>query len=72
MKKNMGTLDRAIRVLLAVAIIALYVLGYIPGTWTVVLLILAGIFIVTSLAGVCPLYLPFGIRTNRDKLKSVQ
>ncbi|HCX23538.1 MAG: hypothetical protein CMB80_29120 [Flammeovirgaceae bacterium] len=63
MKKNMGSADRIIRVLLAVVVAALYFLGVISGTVAIVLLALAGIFILTSLISFCPLYAPFGIKT---------
>jgi fatty acid desaturase len=70
MKTNMGTTDRVIRLLIALAIITLYVLGYLSGIWAIVLFVLSGIFLLTGIAGVCPLYLPFGIRTNHPKIKS--
>lgn len=64
MKKNMGTADKVVRILIAVAIAALYFTHVINGTLAIVLLALAGIFILTSFIGVCPLYLPFGISTK--------
>ena len=63
MKKNMGIADRIIRVLIAVVIGILYFTGTITGTLGIVLLVLAGVFILTSLVGTCPLYAPFGINT---------
>ena len=67
MKKNMGTADRVIRILIAVVIAALYFSNVISGTMAIVLLALAGIFILTSFTSVCPLYLPFGISTKSKK-----
>ena len=67
MKKNMGTVDRVIRVLVAVIILVLYFTHVISGTLAVILLILAGIFIVTSLLGICPLYIPLGISTRKKE-----
>ena len=64
MKQNMGNLDKAIRVLIAVVIVVLYFSGVINGTVAIVLLIFAGVFIATSLVGTCPLYLPFNISTK--------
>lgn len=61
----MGTVDKAIRVLVAVIILILYFTHVITGTLAVILLILAGIFVVTSLLGLCPLYLPLGINTGK-------
>jgi hypothetical protein len=67
MKKNMGTADKVIRVLVAVIVLVLYFTHVISGTLAVILLILAGVFIVTSLIGTCPLYLPFGLNTRKKE-----
>jgi hypothetical protein len=64
MKKNMGTADRVLRILIAVAIIAIYFFtNLLSGTVALILLIASGIFIATSFISFCPLYLPFGIST---------
>jgi hypothetical protein len=63
MKKNMGTIDRIIRILLAVVVIILYLSDSITGVAAIILGILAIVFIITSLIGFCPLYLPFKIST---------
>ena len=65
MKKNMGMADRIIRILAAAAIAILYFTHQISGTLAIILLVVAGIFILTSFISICPLYLPFGIRTNK-------
>ena len=68
MKQNMGTIDKVVRILVAIAIGILYFSHVISGTVAIVLLILAAIFIVTSFMSFCPLYLPFGISTkNKSK-----
>lgn len=67
MKTNMGTLDRILRVVVAVIIAALYFTGTISGTLGYVLLGLGGIFLLTSVLSFCPLYLPFGISTCPKK-----
>lgn len=67
MKKNMGTSDRAIRVLIAAVVAILYFSGTISGILGIVFLILAGIFVLTSLISFCPLYAPFGINTCKNK-----
>jgi len=67
MKKNMGNADRIIRVIIAAVIGVLYFSGVIPGTLGIVLLVLAGIFVLTSLVSFCPLYAPFGLRTCPKK-----
>lgn len=65
MKKNMGTIDKAVRIAAAAGIAGLYFGGLISGLMATILLILAGIFIVTSFMSFCPLYLPFGISTRK-------
>lgn len=63
MKKNMGTADRIIRVLIAALVATLYFTNILTGTLGIVLMVLAGVFVLTSLVGFCPLYAPFGLRT---------
>ena len=63
MKKNMGTIDRIIRILLAIVFIVLYLNGSITGVASIILGILAFVFIVTSLIGFCPLYAACKIST---------
>jgi hypothetical protein len=63
MKKNMGTVDRIIRILLAIVVIVLYLTGNITGLAAIILGIIAVIFILTSLVGFCPLYVPLKIST---------
>jgi hypothetical protein len=67
MKKNMGTIDKVVRILLALVVVVLYVTNIVTGTLGIVLLVLAGVFVLTSLIGFCPLYLPFGISTCKKK-----
>jgi len=68
MKKNMGPADKVIRTIIAIAIVALYLTHVLTGTLGIVLLVLAGVFLLTSLIGFCPLYVPFGISTgSKDK-----
>ena len=71
MKKNMGSADRMIRIVLAVIIAGLYYGGYISGTLGIVLLVVAVVFALTSFVSFCPAYLPFGINTcsTGDKKK---
>jgi len=65
MTKNMGTADRAIRILIALAIAVLYFTHTISGMLAIVLEIVAIAFIVTSLIGWCPSYVPFGLSTRK-------
>jgi hypothetical protein len=67
MKKNMGNPDRIIRFVIAAVFIVLYISGTVTGTAGLVLLVLAGVFILTSLTSFCPIYAPFGISTCPKK-----
>jgi len=66
MKKNMGTIDRVLRVTVALVIGILYLTGQISGLAAVVLGVIAVIFVVTSLVSTCPLYVPLGITTRKE------
>lgn len=67
MKKNMGTSDRVIRLLLAVVFSVLYITQTVTGTLGILLLVLGGIFVITSFISFCPLYFPFGLSTCPKK-----
>lgn len=63
MKKNMGMADRITRVIIALIIAVLFFTGVIEGTLGIILLVVAGVFVLTSVVSVCPLYMPFGMST---------
>lgn len=67
MKINMGKIDKAIRIGLALLLSALYITGILSGVIGFIALTLGAIFILTSVIGVCPLYIPFGIKTCHKK-----
>lgn len=69
MKKNMGSTDKFIRILLAIIVAVLYFTKTIDGTTATVLGVLAIVFALTSLISFCPLYAPFGINTCKSKIK---
>ncbi len=66
MKTNMGTTDRVVRVIVAAVLAALYVSGSIEGVLGIAALIVAFIFVITSLVSFCPLYLLVGITTCKS------
>lgn len=70
MKVNMGNADRIIRVLLAAVFAYLYFSGTVSGTPGLILVILGGVFVLTSLVGFCPLYKVVGINTCSPKKSS--
>jgi len=63
MKKNVGTVDKIIRILIAVVIGILYFTGTITGTLAIILGILAILFVLTSLISFCGIYAIFGCST---------
>lgn len=67
MKTNVGVIDSAIRIIIALVIIGLYFANVISGTLAIVLIVLAIVFLLTGLIKFCPLYLPFGINTWKKK-----
>jgi hypothetical protein len=67
MKKNMGSADKGIRIVIALVIAALYFFNVIEGTLAYVLMALGLVFLLTSLISFCPLYSPFGINTCKKK-----
>ncbi|MDP4285234.1 MAG: DUF2892 domain-containing protein [Bacteroidota bacterium] len=67
MKANMGILDKLVRIIAAIAIAIFYFTNVISGTVAIILLIVAGIFIITSFISFCPLYSIFGISTKKNK-----
>ncbi|MGB6268405.1 MAG: DUF2892 domain-containing protein [Olleya sp.] len=67
MKKNMGALDKSLRVLAAIVIALLYFLDVISGTTAYILMAIAIIFLVTSFINFCPLYTVLGVNTCKRK-----
>ncbi|MEZ5173761.1 MAG: DUF2892 domain-containing protein [Bacteroidia bacterium] len=63
MKANVGNIDKAIRIILAIVFAALYFTGTVSGTVGIILLVLGGVFVATSLISFCPLYAIFGMST---------
>lgn len=67
MKRNMSNLDRIIRVVLAALFVYLYFGGVITGALGIILVVLGGVFLLTSLVGFCPLYAPFKFSTIKNQ-----
>jgi hypothetical protein len=67
MKTNMGSLDKAIRIIIAIAFAMLYITKTVEGTTGIVLLAIGGVFLLTSLISFCPLYTILGLNTNSKK-----
>lgn len=63
MKKNMGKTDKMVRIIIAAVLVGLFITGVISGWLGVVLMVVALIFVLTSLINFCPIYRLFGVRT---------
>ena len=63
MKKNMGNADRIIRLIIAAIIVTLYFTNVITGTLGISLLVVSGVFALTSFVKFCPIYALFGMKT---------
>jgi hypothetical protein len=66
MKRNMGVADRIVRLIIAAVIVVLGITGVISGTLLIILGIVAAAFVITSILGVCPIYLLFRMSTRRS------
>lgn len=67
MKKNMGSYDKLIRLIVAIVLIVLYYKGILQGSTGIIALVVALILTVTSLVSFCPLYALFGIKTCKTE-----
>jgi hypothetical protein len=67
MKKNMGSVDRIVRIVLAIVFGVLFFTNVVTGTLGIILLVLGVVFLLTSVVSFCPLYLPFGLSTCAKK-----
>jgi len=65
MKKNMGSMDRGMRVLVAVVVAALIMTDVLTGTLAIFAGVIAAVFLLTSFVSFCPLYAPFGWSTTK-------
>lgn len=70
MKKNMGSMDKGIRISLAVIIAILYFTNQITGVTAIVIGIFAVVLLLTSVVGFCPLYAPLKLSTLKKSDKA--
>jgi hypothetical protein len=66
MKLNMGSADRIIRAIIAITLGVLYYynVGFMTGTLGIVLLVVAAVFLLTSMVSFCPIYVAIGLSTK--------
>jgi hypothetical protein len=67
MKRNVGIIDRVVRIIIAAILAILYFTGVVSGTLGIIFLIIAAISLITGVLRVCGAYALFGINTCRDK-----
>jgi hypothetical protein len=67
MKKNLGLIDRVVRVAFAVAVLVLYLAGQLSTAAAIVLGVIAVVLVVTSVVGMCPIYALLGISSRGKK-----
>jgi hypothetical protein len=67
MKKNVGTIDKVIRILIAVVVVVLYFTHVITGVLAIILLVLSAILVVTSFLSFCPIWLALGLSTRKKE-----
>ena len=66
MKKNLGSADRLVRLLLGIVLGFLYFTNTLTGTLGIVALIVGIVLVLTSFVSFCPLYAMLGIRSNKN------
>lgn len=65
----MGTVDKTIRIVVAAIVVILYLTNVVSGITGIILLILSGVFLLTSLISFCPIYAVFGLSTCKMSKK---
>jgi hypothetical protein len=69
MKKNLGSVERILRVFVALVVTILYFTNQISGGAAVVLGVIAGAFVLTSSAGFCPIYASIRFLAKKSEAK---
>ena len=67
MKKNVGSIDKVVRILLAALFVVLFFTNVITGTLAIVLLVLAGILVLTSIISFCPIFWSLGLNSRKKE-----
>ncbi|GAA0876677.1 hypothetical protein GCM10009118_30870 [Wandonia haliotis] len=69
MKKNMGNIDKGIRIVVALLLLLAIYMELVTTPWSIILLVVAGVLVLTSFLNFCPLYTLFGINTCKTEQK---
>ena len=67
MKKNIGSIDKSVRIAIAVLVAILYFANVISGTLAIILGVLAVVFAITAFLNFCPIWAVLGINTSKGK-----
>jgi hypothetical protein len=67
MRKNLGNLDKGLRILIAAIATTLFFTGMVQGTLAYIVLAVGGVLLLTVLINFCPLYAVFGIKTCKTR-----
>ena len=62
MERNVGTIDRVVRLVVAVLFIVANVMGWVTGITGLILAVFAGMLLSSVASGHCPLYAKLGIK----------
>lgn len=65
MKRNMGSTDQIVRIVIALVLAGLYFGNVITGVLGIIALIVAGIFVLTGFVSFCPIYAALGWKTTK-------
>lgn len=63
--KNVGSIDRLVRIIVALALAFAAATGMVTGGWAIAAWVVAAVFAVTSVIGFCPAYRLIGVDTCR-------
>jgi len=69
MKKNVGSIDKLVRLVIAIVAVWAAYTGQVESPWTYVLYVVAAIMVLTAFTGTCPIWLVAGVNTIKSKLK---
>jgi len=67
MKKNVGSVDKIIRYIIAIVAIYIAYKGMVASPWNYVLYAVGAIMVLTALSGRCPIFSIFGINSCKVK-----
>jgi len=69
MKKNVGSIDKIIRIIIALVAFYFTYNGEVASPWNYVLYVVGTMMLLTALMGTCPIFSLLGMSTNKPKEK---